>query len=123
MIAVPLPPMHEAQVLGMLIFYTRNEESLCVCIFFTRLIQVIAIYIIELQPLILPQASHATLKELISTVNVFAAKQGDAVVKRQTKKSKKGVLRKAVLMCNRSKAHVDEERLQLHANLIAYLTW
>ena len=79
-------------MLGMLIFRARNEKFLCVCIFFTRLIQVIAIYIMELQPLILAQASYATLGELISAANVFAATQGYAVVKRQIKKSKKNVL-------------------------------
>ncbi len=94
----------------MLIFRIRNEESLCVCIFFTRLIQVIAIYIMELQPFILLQAFYATLEELILAVNVFIVTQSYAVVKRRTKKSKKGVLQKAVLMCDRSKAHVDEGR-------------
>lgn len=62
----------------------------------------------ELQPPILSQASYATLEELISVVNVFAVIQGYAVVKRRTKKSKKGVLQKAVLICDRSKVHVDE---------------
>lgn len=90
-------------MLGILIFHARNEESLRVCIFFTRLIQVIAIYIMELQPPILPQASYAILEELILAVNVFAAIQGYAIIKRRTKKSKKGVLQKAVLICNRSK--------------------
>ncbi len=99
--------MHEPQVLGMLIFRARNEESLCVCIF---LIQVIAIYIMELQPPIPLQASYATLEELISAVNVFATTKGYAVVKKRTKKSKKGVLQKAVLIFDRSKAYVDEGR-------------
>ncbi len=94
----------------MLIFFARNEGSLCVCIFITRLIQVIAIYIMELQPLILLQTSYATLEELISAVNVFAATQGYAVVKKRTKKSKKSVLQKVILMCDRSKAYVDEKR-------------
>lgn len=49
------------------------------------LIQVITLHIMELQPPILPQASYATLEELISAVNVFAATQGYAVVKRRTK--------------------------------------
>ncbi len=64
----------------------------------------------ELQPPLLPQVSYATLEELISAVNVFAATQGYAVVKKRTKKSKKDLLRKAVLMCDGSKAHVDEGR-------------
>ena len=50
------------------------------------LIQVIAIYIIELQPPLLPQVSYATLEELISAANVFAATQGYSVVKKRTKK-------------------------------------
>ena len=100
--------MHELQVLGMLILHARNEESICVCIFFTRLIQVIAMYIMELQPLLLSQASYATLEELISAVNVFAAIQGYKVVKKQTKKRKKDVLQKEVLMCDRSNANVVE---------------
>ncbi len=64
----------------------------------------------ELQPPIPPQASYATLKELISAVNVFTATQGYSVVKRRTKKSKKDILQKAALMFDRSKIHVDEGR-------------
>ncbi len=52
------------------------------------------------------------LEELLSAVNVYASTQGYAVVKRRTKKSKKGVLRKAVIMCDRSKVHMDEGRFK-----------
>ncbi len=108
LMAVHLPPMHELQMLKMLILRTRNEESLCVCIFFRRWIQVIAIYIMELQPPILSQASNATSEELILAVNVFVGIQGYTLVKKRTKKSKKEVLQKEVLMFDRSNANVDE---------------
>ena len=41
------------------------------------------------------------LNSLIKSVNEFAGAQGYAVVKKRTQVSKKGVLRKAVLMCDR----------------------
>ena len=64
----------------------------------------------ELQPPILSEAFYAILEELISAVNIFAATQGYSVIKRQTKKRKNGVLGKVVLIYDRSKAYVDEER-------------
>lgn len=62
----------------------------------------------ELESPILFQASYATLQELISAVNIFTVIQSYAVVRRLTKKIKKRVLQKAILMYNRSKVHVDE---------------
>lgn len=41
----------------------------------------------ELLPLIPPQASYATLEELISAVNIFAVIESYTVVKKWTKKS------------------------------------
>ena len=53
----------------------------------------------DLQP---PDLSdkYASIDNLIQAINTFASLQGYVVVKRRTKVSKKGVLRKAVLMCD-----------------------
>ncbi len=67
----------------------------------------------ELQSFIIFQASYTTLKKLISAINIFATLQGYAIVKRRTKKSKKRVLRKAVLICNRNKIHIDERKFAI----------
>lgn len=45
------------------------------------------------------------LDSLIKAVNEFASSQGYAVVKRRTKVSKKGVLRKAHLICDRGRKY------------------
>lgn len=66
-----------------------------------------------------------TLEELISAINVFLVTQGYAIIKRHTKKSKKDILQKAVLIYNRNKVYVNKRRfvkIQLHVNVIAYLT-
>lgn len=47
--------------------------------------------------------AYLTLDYLVNAVNEFASAQGYAVVKRRTKTSKKGVLRKAVLICDRGR--------------------
>ncbi len=61
----------------------------------------------DLQPPDLPD-TYLSLDSLIEASNTFASLQGYAVVKRRTKVSKKGVLRKAILMCDRSKEHITE---------------
>jgi hypothetical protein len=45
--------------------------------------------------------SFLTLNDLVRAVNEFAGSQGYAVIKKRTKLSKKGVLRKAVLKCDK----------------------
>ncbi len=64
----------------------------------------------ELQPSNLLNRFYPSLDELIIALNAFASLQGYAIVKRRTKTSKKGVLRKAVLMCDRGKEHIDKSR-------------
>lgn len=64
----------------------------------------------ELQPLNLLNGFYPSLDELIIALNTFASLQGYAVVKRRTKTSKKGVLQKALLMCDRGKEHIDKSR-------------
>lgn len=64
----------------------------------------------ELLLLIFLQAFYIPLKELISVVNIFAIIQGYAVVKRQTKKSKKDILQKTVLIYNENKVYIDKKR-------------
>lgn len=51
-----------------------------------------------------PEFSHAfpTLDDVHVAINLFAASQGYAIVKKRTRKSKKGVLRKAVFQCDKS---------------------
>lgn len=61
----------------------------------------------ELLPLEL-EDTYPSLNDMNQAINFFASSQGYAVVKRRTKTSKKGVLRKAVLMCDCSKEHVIE---------------
>ena len=61
----------------------------------------------DLQPPNFPD-KYASLDNLIQAINTFASSQGYAVVKRRTKVSKKGVLRKGVLMCNQSKEYHTE---------------
>ena len=58
----------------------------------------------DLQPPDLSE-NYASLDALLQAVNTFASSQGYAVVKRRTKVSKKGVLRKAVLMCDRNEEY------------------
>lgn len=45
---------------------------------------------------------------MIEAINTFASLQGYAIVKRRTKVSKKGVLRKVILIYDRSKKHIIE---------------
>jgi hypothetical protein len=58
-----------------------------------------------------PNFSHifSTLNDLITAVNEFAGDQGYAVVKKRIKNSKKGVLRKAVLRCDRGENPKPQE--------------
>ncbi len=49
--------------------------------------------------------NYASLDVLLQAVNTFASSQSYAVVKRRTKVSKKGILRKAVLICDRNKEY------------------
>lgn len=58
----------------------------------------------DLQSLDLSE-KYTSLEDLIQVVNTFASSQGYAVVKRQTKVNKKGVLKKAVLMCDQGKEY------------------
>lgn len=51
---------------------------------------------------------YPSLDDIMQTINSFASSQGYAVVKRRTKTNKRGVVRKAVLMCDRSKVHATE---------------
>ena len=53
----------------------------------------------DLQPPNFPD-KYAYLDNLIQAMNTFASSQSYAVVKKRTKQSKKGVLRKAVIMCD-----------------------
>lgn len=62
----------------------------------------------ELQPSDQLDRLHPFLDELVKAFNIFVSFQEYTIVKRHTKVSKKGVLRKAVLMCDRSKEHIDE---------------
>lgn len=62
----------------------------------------------ELQPPDLLDRFYPSLDELVTALNAFASLQGYAIVKRRTNTSKKGVLRKAVLMCDRGKEHIDK---------------
>ncbi len=61
----------------------------------------------DLQPPDLPD-TYPSFDSLIEAINTFASLQGYALVKKRTKVSKKGVLRKAILMCDRSKEHITE---------------
>ena len=61
----------------------------------------------ELQPSNLLDRFYLSLDELVIAFNAFASFQEYAIVKRRTKTSKKGVLRKAVLMCDKGKEHID----------------
>ena len=60
--------------------------------------------IMNLEPPPTDKAYH-DLDSLIKAVNDFSSSQGYAVVKRRTKVSKKGVLRKAVLVCDRGRKY------------------
>ncbi len=59
---------------------------------------------IDLQTLDLSD-NYTSLDALLQVVNTFTSSQDYAVVKRKTKMSKKGILRKAVLMCDWSKEY------------------
>lgn len=50
------------------------------------------------------------LDELVKALNTFASFQEYAIVKIRIKVSKKRVLRKAILMCDRGRKHIDENR-------------
>ncbi len=52
--------------------------------------------------------SYPTLDDLVTAINEFAGSQEYAVVKKRTKVSKKGVLRKAVLRCDKDEKHEYE---------------
>jgi hypothetical protein len=56
----------------------------------------------KLKPLDLP-LSYSTLNALLLAVNDFAEDQGYEVIKKSTKKIKKGVLNKAVLRCDKGR--------------------
>ena len=62
----------------------------------------------ELQPPDLLDRFYLSLDELVKALNIFVSFQGYAIMKRRTKVSKKGVLRKAVLIFDRGKEHIDE---------------
>ena len=51
---------------------------------------------------------YPSLDDIMQATNSFASLQGYAIVKRRTKTSKKGIVHKAVLMCDRSKIHTTE---------------
>ncbi len=61
----------------------------------------------DLQPPDLPD-TYSFLDSLIKAINTFVSLQGYTLVKRRTKVSKKGVLRKAILIYDRSKEHITE---------------
>jgi hypothetical protein len=52
---------------------------------------------------------YSTLDELIVTINQHASKQKYAVIKKRMKKSKKEILRKAVLRCDKDKIAKSQE--------------
>ncbi len=53
---------------------------------------------------------YSSLDGLVKVLNTFASLQGYAIVKRYIKVSKNGELRKAVLIYNRCKEYIDENR-------------
>lgn len=64
--------------------------------------------IMELKPPDISASFYESLDDLVKDANRFAATQGYAIVKCRTKVSKKGVLRKAVLICDHGKKHIEE---------------
>ncbi len=64
----------------------------------------------ELQPADLLNKFYPSLDELVKVFNTFASLQGYIIVKKHTKVSKKGIFRKAVLIFDKSKKHIDENR-------------
>ena len=61
----------------------------------------------ELQP---PNLSNRFYPSLDELVIALASLQGYAIVKRRPKTSKKGILQKAILMCDREKEYIDNQR-------------
>lgn len=66
------------------------------------------------------QAFYAMLKQLILAENIFIAIQRYIVVKKLTKKSKKAILQKAVLIYNKNKIYVSKGRLAKNITLRKY---
>ena len=71
-------------------------------------------------PPIFPQTFYATLEELISAINIFIVIQRYVVIKKQTRKSKKDILQKAILIYNKNKIYINKRRSVKNTTLHKY---